>query len=130
MPDTNPCPLCSNRRPLWRAELIQCLVTPCGYIFTSANSESPPPVSPGGPSGGLNSYNAWDDEEAYVITEERLNEIRGDMMYPFTDPNDYQKDINDLTPQIDKKLNVRFPYYGFLFNYTWVSDAVLSKDGR
>ena len=75
-------------------------------------------------SGGLNVYNVWDDEEHYVITEDRLNEIRGEMMYPYTDPNDYQKDINDLTPQIDKKLNFRFPFYGFLFNYTWVSGAV------
>ena len=68
----------------------------------------------------MKSYNPWDDEEHYVITEDRLREIRSDMMYPFKDPNDYQKDINDLTPQIDKKLNFRFPFYGFLFNYTWV----------
>ena len=87
----------------------------CSFVITNCLT----PLA-GGPSGGLNSYNVWDDEEQYVITEDRLTEIRGEMMYPYSDPNDYQKDINDLTPQIDKKLNVRFPYYGFLFNYTWV----------
>jgi len=108
-----------------------CLLAVCGAADATGNRTRRQAVASAGrnindgyysgPSGGLNAYQVWDDEEHYVITEERLVEIRSEFMYPFKDPNDYQKDINDLTPQIDKKLNIRFPYYGFLFNYTWVS---------
>jgi hypothetical protein len=70
---------------------------------------------------------------AYVITAERLAMIREPLMYPFYDGgvdeeadeywdlNDYQDRLNSGTTMLDKKLNFLLPFYGFAFNYTWVS---------
>ena len=57
----------------------------------------------------------------------RLEEIRGQKMYPFFDKGgndnngDFQLNIRDTQPQINKQLNFLLPFYGFGFNYTWLS---------
>ena len=57
----------------------------------------------------------------------RLDEIRGQKMYPFFDKGgndnngDFQLNIRDTQPQINKQLNFLLPFYGFGFNYTWLS---------
>jgi hypothetical protein len=78
----------------------------------------------------------------YQITEERLRQIREPLMYPFYDggideeageywdANDYQDNFNSGTSMIDKKLNFLLPFFGFAYNYTWVSIAVLKKQCR
>ena len=48
-------------------------------------------------------------------------------MYPFFDKGgndnngDFQLNIRDTQPQINKQLNFLLPFYGFGFNYTWLS---------
>ena len=34
---------------------------------------------------------------------------------------DYQLNIRNTQPQINKQLNFLLPFYGFGFNYTWLS---------
>ena len=57
----------------------------------------------------------------------RLNEIRKHKLYPFAERGggdnngDYQKDIRDTIPQINKQINFLLPFMGFGFNYTWLS---------
>jgi len=71
--------------------------------------------------------NNYGDDNAYVISPDRLSEIRAQKMYPFFDQGgndghgDYQKDIRDTQPQINKQINVILPFFGFGFNYTWLS---------
>uniref|UniRef100_A0A1B0AJW8 Uncharacterized protein n=1 Tax=Glossina pallidipes TaxID=7398 RepID=A0A1B0AJW8_GLOPL len=63
----------------------------------------------------------------YVITPQRLAEIRSYFMYWFFDQDmyegrgDYQYDIHVSTTQIHKNLNFQLPFFGFRFNYTRVS---------
>lgn len=67
------------------------------------------------------------DEPAYIISNDRLEEIRGQKMYPFYDKGgndgngDFQTNIRDTQPQLNKQLNFLLPFYGFGFNYTWLS---------
>ena len=48
-------------------------------------------------------------------------------MYPFFDKGgndgngDFQTNIRDTQPQVNKQLNFLLPFYGFGFNYTWLS---------
>ncbi|XP_076298294.1 sushi domain containing 2 mesh isoform X2 [Lasioglossum baleicum] len=69
-----------------------------------------------------------DTEANYVITEQRLKEIRSQFMYWYFDTScdgnkmgDYQKEIQSSTPQIHKNFNFQLPFYGFRFNYTRIS---------
>ncbi|XP_076301516.1 protein mesh [Lasioglossum baleicum] len=69
-----------------------------------------------------------DSEPGYVITKQRLKEIRSQFMYWYFDTgydgdkmSDYQKEIQSSTPQIHKNFNFQLPFYGFKFNYTRVS---------
>ena len=62
-----------------------------------------------------------------MIFLDRLNQLRQQKLYPFADKGgldnhgDFQKDIRDTMPQINKQLNFLLPFYGFGFNYTWLS---------
>ena len=64
---------------------------------------------------------------AFLYFIHRLDEIRGQKMYPFFDKGgndnngDFQLNIRDTQPQINKQLNFLLPFYGFGFNYTWLS---------
>lgn len=64
---------------------------------------------------------------AYVISPQRLAEIRSYFMYWYFDKDyyggrgDYQFDIHASTTQIHKNLNFQLPFFGFRFNYTRVS---------
>eukprot|EP00095_Tigriopus_kingsejongensis_P008816 maker-scaffold1015_size70757-snap-gene-0.10 protein:Tk08816 transcript:maker-scaffold1015_size70757-snap-gene-0.10-mRNA-1 annotation:"hypothetical protein DAPPUDRAFT_305821" len=68
-----------------------------------------------------------DDEPAYTVTSDRLKEIRSQKMYPFFDKGgndgngDFQLNIRDTQPQVNKQLNFLLPFMGFGFNYTWLS---------
>ena len=75
-----------------------------------------------------NNNNANNDAPGYIITSERLDEIRGNKLYPFydrgggfEDNGDLQLGIRDTQTQINKQLNFLLPFYGFGFNYTWLS---------
>ena len=64
----------------------------------------------------------------WVVTPDRLKTIRESKLYPFFDQGgnsdnigDYQKDIRDTIPQINKQINFLLPFMGFGFNYTWLS---------
>ncbi|XP_027838337.2 protein mesh isoform X1 [Aphis gossypii] len=63
----------------------------------------------------------------YVLTQERLAEIREEFMYWYfdrggdNDLGDYQTDIHGSMPQIHKNFNFQLPFFGFRFNYTRVS---------
>lgn len=65
----------------------------------------------------------------YVITEQRLREIRSKFMYWYFDKGgdnnmgDYQTDIHSSMPQIHKNFNFQLPFFGFRFNYTRVSNC-------
>ncbi|CAB3241492.1 unnamed protein product [Arctia plantaginis] len=65
--------------------------------------------------------------QPYVITTQRLAQIRGNFMYWFYDMGgnenhgDYQRDIHTSTPQIHKNFNFQLPFFGFRFNYTRLS---------
>ena len=71
------------------------------------------------------SGNGNNQADLYFI--HRLDEIRGQKMYPFFDKGgndnngDFQLNIRDTQPQINKQLNFLLPFYGFGFNYTWLS---------
>ena len=64
--------------------------------------------------------------ETFVITEERLREIRSEFMYWFYDKGgdddngDYQTHIHHSNPQVHKNFNFQLPFFGFRFNYTRV----------
>ncbi|CAK9825077.1 Protein mesh [Anthophora retusa] len=63
----------------------------------------------------------------YILTEERLKQIRSEFMYWYFDlggdnnQGDYQKEIQSSTPQTHKNFNFQLPFFGFRFNYTRVS---------
>ncbi|XP_032523025.2 protein mesh isoform X1 [Danaus plexippus] len=65
--------------------------------------------------------------QPYVITQQRLAQIRSNFMYWFYDQGgnenigDYQRDIHTSTPQIHKNFNFQLPFFGFRFNYTRLS---------
>ncbi|XP_047508314.1 protein mesh isoform X3 [Pieris napi] len=65
--------------------------------------------------------------QPYVITPQRLQQIRSNFMYWFYDQGgnenigDYQRDIHTSTPQIHKNFNFQLPFFGFRFNYTRLS---------
>nr|H9JIQ1.1 RecName: Full=Protein mesh; Flags: Precursor [Bombyx mori] len=65
--------------------------------------------------------------QPYVITTQRLQQIRSNFMYWFYDQGgsdnigDYQRDIHTSTPQIHKNFNFQLPFFGFRFNYTRIS---------
>ncbi|XP_050355399.1 protein mesh isoform X1 [Nymphalis io] len=65
--------------------------------------------------------------QSYVITTQRLAQIRSNFMYWFYDQGgsenigDYQRDIHTSTPQIHKNFNFQLPFFGFRFNYTRLS---------
>ena len=64
--------------------------------------------------------------DRYILTSERLAEIRKDKMYPFFDSDDQGgkgdlvTELNYNSVKVQKQLNYRLPYFGFAFNYTWV----------
>ena len=70
------------------------------------------------------------DGPLYVISEQRLREIRSEFLYWFYDRGgddgygDYQKDIHASSPQIHKNFNFQLPFFGFRFNYTRVSSML------
>ena len=70
---------------------------------------------------------AHDDDPGYIITTDHLAEIRAQKMYPFFDRGgngdmgDFQLNVRDTQPQVNKQLNFMLPFYGFGFNYTWLS---------
>lgn len=66
--------------------------------------------------------------QLYTLTEARLKEIRQYLMYPYYDQGgnadnegDYQKYVQQSTPQVHKNLNFQLPFFGFRYNYTRVS---------
>jgi hypothetical protein len=71
--------------------------------------------------------------DTYVITKERLDEIRREKLYPFFDRDedggrgDFVPELNDNSVQVQKQLNFLLPFFGFGFNYTWVSNNFRSK---
>ena len=77
---------------------------------------------------GVDDNNANNDDPGYIITTDRLEEIRSHKLYPFYDRGggfgdhgDFQINVRDTMPQINKQLNFLLPFYGFGFNYTWLS---------
>lgn len=84
--------------------------------YDCKNNRYAPPTHRVGPS-----------ENAYVITETRLKEIRSEFLYCFFDKGgdddngDYQTDIHNSVPQVHKNFNFQVPFYGFRFNYTRLS---------
>lgn len=70
---------------------------------------------------------AYQPRQAYDLKKEELDEIRKEKMYPFYDKDAYGKsgdlvrEINDNSAQVQKQLNFLLPFFGFGFNYTWVS---------
>jgi len=70
----------------------------------------------------------------YVISQQRLAEIRSYFLYWFFDEDmyggrgDYQFDIHASTTQVHKNLNFQLPFFGFRFNYTRVNiDCIYEK---
>ena len=68
-----------------------------------------------------------DDDPGYIISADRLDTIRQQKLYPFFDQGgndnngDFQLSIRDTAPMINKQLNYMLPFYGFGYNYTWLS---------
>ncbi|XP_045484583.1 protein mesh isoform X1 [Pieris rapae] len=75
----------------------------------------------------LPSISYQNNGQPYVITPQRLQQIRSNFMYWFYDQGgnenigDYQRDIHTSTPQIHKNFNFQLPFFGFRFNYTRLS---------
>ena len=92
-------------------------------------------LAPKSPKMGkqMNFYPGYGDtnnnypRDTYVITKERLDEIRREKLYPFFDRDedggrgDFVPELNDNSVQVQKQLNFLLPFFGFGFNYTWVS---------
>lgn len=64
----------------------------------------------------------------YVMTEQRLKELRKEFMYWYFDmggnadnEGDYQKYIQSTSPVVHKNLNFQLPFFGFRYNYTRVT---------
>ncbi|XP_055851937.1 protein mesh isoform X1 [Episyrphus balteatus] len=85
-----------------------------GYDWDPNNRMAPPDIA----THALNGY---------VISPQRLADIRGQFFYWYFDQDryggrgDYQSDIHASMPQLHKNLNFQLPFYGFRFNYTRVS---------
>ncbi|CAG0880442.1 unnamed protein product [Cyprideis torosa] len=73
-----------------------------------------------------------DYNQEYILTSQRLEEIREPLLYPFYDgwyggetdapgENDYQSNFNEANQILNKHLNILLPFYGFAFNYSWIS---------
>lgn len=68
-------------------------------------------------------------QEKYIITPERLLEIRREKLYPFFDydamggTGDFVTELNDNSAKVQKQLNFRLAFFGFGFNYTWVRSS-------
>lgn len=65
--------------------------------------------------------------QGYVVTAQRLAQIRSSFFYWFFDQGpdddqsgDYQRDIHASNSQLHKNFNYQLPFYGFRFNYTRV----------
>ena len=85
---------------------------------------------PAGVQGGDSGYRSDGDvpeREKYILTPERLAEIRREKLYPFFDYDDkggngdFVGELNDNSAKVQKQLNFRLAFFGFGFNYTWVS---------
>lgn len=70
---------------------------------------------------------AYQPRQAYDLKKEELEMIRKEKMYPFEDKGvekkygDLVTEINDNSAQVQKQLNFLLPFFGFGFNYTWLS---------
>lgn len=70
------------------------------------------------------------DGRGYVITPQRLQQIRSNFMYWFFDQGgpenqgDLQRDIHASNQQVHKNFNFQLPFFGFRFNYTRVSRSM------
>ena len=59
-----------------------------------------------------------------MVTPDRLGTIRNQKLYPFQDRDgndgygDFQRNVRDTQPQVNKQLNFLLPFFGFGFNYT------------
>ncbi|XP_020713696.1 protein mesh isoform X3 [Ceratitis capitata] len=86
-----------------------------GYDWSNLNNPVAPPNVASHTAGG------------YVITAQRLQEIRSNLMYWYFDRDtnggrgDYQYDIHASMTQLHKNLNFRLPFFGFIYNYTRLS---------
>uniref|UniRef100_A0A0A1WDK4 Extracellular domains-containing protein CG31004 n=1 Tax=Zeugodacus cucurbitae TaxID=28588 RepID=A0A0A1WDK4_ZEUCU len=86
-----------------------------GYDWSNPNNPTAPSVIPSQAAGG------------YVISSQRLQEIRSNLMYWYFDKDmnggrgDYQYDIHASMTQLHKNLNFRLPFFGFIYNYTRLS---------
>lgn len=84
------------------------------------------PVPAKGGDSGYRSDGDIPDRDKYILTPERLKEIRSEKMYPFYDRDemggtgDFVKELNDNSAKVQKQLNFRMAFFGFGFNYTWV----------
>lgn len=71
------------------------------------------------------------DGRGYVITTQRLAQIRSQFMYWYFDQGgpenhgDLQRDIHASNQQVHKNFNFQLPFFGFRFNYTRVSSLEL-----
>ncbi|KAK7080924.1 hypothetical protein SK128_016330 [Halocaridina rubra] len=63
----------------------------------------------------------------YVITKDKLDELRKQLMYPYRDWDekgglgDLEFNINTQNTRVHKQLTFLLPFFGFGLNYTWVS---------
>lgn len=106
--------------------------------FIAPSSINDVPVFGGKPDPMMSRVDPFDPKEDksarqisvtnYIINPARLQQIRSELLYPFYDQGgneenigDYQKHIIDNSPQITKHLNFLLPFFGFGYNYTWVS---------
>eukprot|EP00096_Caligus_rogercresseyi_P016873 TRINITY_DN996_c0_g2_i3.p1 TRINITY_DN996_c0_g2~~TRINITY_DN996_c0_g2_i3.p1 ORF type:complete len:1255 (-),score=221.80 TRINITY_DN996_c0_g2_i3:184-3948(-) len=103
-------------------ELKQCVT---GLVLLILTAESAKAVDNFRGNEWINPHS--DDEFQYVVSSDRLEQVRSEKMYPFFDKGgndgngDFQLNIRDTQPQINKQLNFLLPFYGFGFNYTWLS---------
>ncbi|XP_055381254.1 protein mesh isoform X2 [Condylostylus longicornis] len=90
-------------------------IAPDGYNWDPNNRIAPSEPPRHDPRGG------------YVITPQRLQEIRKEFFYWFFDKDqnqgrgDFQKDIHSSISQVHKNFNFQLPFFGFRFNYTRIS---------
>ena len=54
-----------------------------------------------------------------VAIVENVRRIRDSLLYPY---EQFPSSIGDGVPLVQWNLRFPFPFYGFLFNYTWVSN--------
>jgi len=98
-----------------------------GQINQGSASNYDPWQSRAAPAGGFPDRFGAEGDQGYIISPDRLADIRKQKMYPFFDEGgndghgDYQMAIRDMQPQINKQINFLLPFMGFGFNYTWLS---------